>query len=93
VRRRRGNLVYHELLGLPVRVVSSLDPGVEGLRGVVVGETLKTILVRSGDRVVTTFKVGTRYRFTLPEAGEVVEVDGDMLFGRPEDRVRRMLKR
>lgn len=93
MRRRRNNLVYHELLGLPARVVSSLDPGVEGVEGIVVGETMKTILLRSGEKVVTTFKIGTRYRFKIPETGEEVEVDGDMLFGRPEDRVRRILKR
>jgi ribonuclease P protein subunit POP4 len=93
VRRRRSNLVYHEILGLPVKVISSLDPGIEGLEGVVVYESMKTITIRSGGRIVTTFKIGTRYRFRIPETGEEVEVDGDMLFGRPEDRVRRILRR
>ncbi|MEM1610046.1 MAG: ribonuclease P protein subunit [Sulfolobales archaeon] len=94
MRRRRGNLIYHEILGLPVRIVSSLDPGVEGLEGVVVNETMKTITIRSSSgREVTTFKIGTRYRFRIPETGEEVEIDGDMLFGRPEDRVRRIVKR
>mgnify|MGYP000119368646 FL=1 len=93
MRRRRGNIIYHEILGLPVRIVSSLDPGVEGVEGIVVSETMKTITIRSGGREVTTFKIGTRYRFKIPDTGEDIEIDGDMLFGRPEDRVRRILKR
>ncbi len=93
MRRRRNNIIYHEILGLPVRIVSSLDPGVEGLEGIVVNETMKTITIRSGEREVMTFKIGTRYRFKIPETGENIEIDGDMLFGRPEDRVRKILKR
>ncbi len=93
VRRRRANLKYHEILGLPVKVVSSTDPGVEGIEGFVVNETMKTIEIRVGERDVLTFKSGTRYRFKIPETGEVVEIDGDILLGRPEDRARRILKR
>ncbi|PWV36500.1 MAG: ribonuclease P protein component 1, partial [Desulfurococcaceae archaeon] len=29
----------------------------------------------------------------IPETGEVVDIDGDMLLGRPEDRVRMVLKK
>lgn len=93
MRRRGSNLLYHELLGLEARIVSSTDPGVEGLEGLVVGETMKTIVIRSRGRSVTTFKIGTRYRFRVPETGEEVEVDGDRLYGRPEDRARRVLGR
>ncbi len=92
VRRRGSNLKYHEILGLPVRVVSSIDPGVGGVEGIVVNETMKTIEIRSGSRVVVTFKSGTRYLFKIPETGEVVEIDGDALLGRPEDRARRILR-
>lgn len=93
VKRRGSNLRYHEILGLPVRVVSSIDPGIEGVEGMVVNETMKTIEIRVGGREVVTFKSGTRYRFKIPETGEVVDIDGDMLLGRPEDRVRMVLKK
>lgn len=93
IRRAGSNIAYHELLGLRVRVVSSIDPGVENIEGIIVGETMKTIVIRAGDREIVTFKKGTRYRFIIPESGEEVEIDGDRLFGRPEDRVRRIMRR
>ncbi|MEZ0290464.1 MAG: ribonuclease P protein subunit [Sulfolobales archaeon] len=95
MRRRASNIVYHELLGLYVKIISSTDPSVEGLEGVVVGETMKTlrILAASDNKTRTVFKVGNVFKFRIPESGEEVVVMGDQILGRPGERARRLVKR
>ena len=88
------NLVYHELIGLGVRVIRSRCRGYRGISGVVVDETRNTLVIEGGDgkrrRVV---KDACLFHFRLP-TGCVVAVDGRVLVGRPEDRLgRRPLRR
>ncbi len=91
MKRNLRNLRCHELLGLKVKVLSSTDPGVVGLEGVIVDETMKTFRIRSMDsgRIRMVFKLGSVFSIYIPELNRYVDIDGDLLVGRPEDRVRR----
>ncbi|MFB6265766.1 MAG: ribonuclease P protein component 1 [Candidatus Nanohaloarchaea archaeon] len=82
--REPGNLVRHELIGLNVEVVGCSDPGKEGLKGEVVDETRKTLVIDSGEEK-TVPKDESVFRFEL-EDGEV-DVDGSLLVARPEERI------
>lgn len=88
------NIVRHELIGLEVRVKKSKDPTHEKLRGKVIDESYKMIKIegkRIGEREPkekSIPKLNTVFMFTLPN-GERVEVDGDLLVSRPEDRIKK----
>ncbi|MDY6761550.1 MAG: ribonuclease P protein component 1 [Candidatus Nanohaloarchaea archaeon] len=83
--RNPENLVRHELIGLPVDVVSAADPGMEGASGQVVDETRQTLVVAQDGDEVQVPKEGARFRFELEDAE--VAVDGDILVARPEERI------
>lgn len=86
------NLVRHELMSLPVRIVESTDPTQKNLRGKVVDETYNTIKIetKKGEKVIS--KKNTVFIFTLPNAVKV-QVDGSLLVSRPEDRIKKKLAR
>lgn len=85
--RTPENLQRHELIGLPVVVVSSTNPTMVGLKGKVEDETRDTLLI-SGRRVP---KAGNTFLFSV--GGEKVEIMGVVLQGRPEDRIKKKVKR
>jgi len=89
---RPGSILRHELLGLPVTVAQSTDPGLIEASGLVVDETKNMLHILSGGRVRKIPKSNARFAFTLNN-GTLVEVDGEKLVGRPEDRVRRRRRR
>lgn len=86
------NIVYHELIGLKVKVVQYTDPTLKGVEGIVVDETMKTILIEknSGKRI-RVFKANGVFEFFLPGGSSIV-IRGDMLVGRPWDRLKKCLK-
>ena len=86
------NVVYHELIGLKVAVILHSDPTLIGLRGTVIDETKYTLKIRTeeGDKCVP--KLYGVFRFQLPNGLEV-DVDGSLIVGRPEDRVKRIKPR
>jgi len=80
------NVRKHELIGLQVAVLRSPDPSLVGVRGLVVDETRNTLVVEAAGREKRVPKEGTRFRFEV-QGG--VEVDGDEILFRPEDRTKK----
>jgi ribonuclease P protein subunit POP4 len=87
-----ASLVRHELVGLAVSVDAADNPDLLGIQGEVVLETTNTVGVAvdddrddAGERVSHVPKDGTTFAFELP-SGEVVEVEGRRLVGRPARR-------
>lgn len=83
------NILSHELIGLNVRIVASREPTLVNLEGVVVYETKKTLQIYSKGQLKVAPKDVCRFAFRLPQ-GNVVEVDGQKLIAKPEDRVKRL---
>ena len=83
-----SNILAHELIGLNVKVLSSRDPTLNNVEGMVVYETRKTLQIYSSGCVKTLPKDVCRFAFQLPQG--VVEVEGTKLVARPEDRVKRL---
>ena len=77
------NLKRHELIGLKTKVYESPNPSQRGLEGEVLDETRKTLNI-SGKIIP---KEGCSFIFTLPE-GIKVKVNGDKIYGSPEDRIK-----
>ncbi len=81
------NVVRHELIGLKVKVVQA-----DGrcACGTVADETKNMVYVMSGSEIVRFPKDKIVLDITIP-SGDVVRVNGKLLMGRPEERVRKKL--
>lgn len=90
--RKPENLPRHELIGLVAQVVESENEAEVGLEGRVVDEGKKVLKVECEGDVKTLQKEGRVFRFELP-SGKVAEVGGDVLVGRPEERIKKKLKK
>lgn len=87
------NITQHEIIGLDVLIKKSADPTLRNLKGRVVDETKNMLIIRLVDgRKVKVNKKICVFRFKLPD-GTLVEVDGVKIIGRPEDRIKKFIKR
>jgi ribonuclease P protein subunit POP4 len=87
------NVVRHELIGLPVKIVRSTDPTLKGVKGKVVDETYGTLRIETKEgKEKTVAKKDCVFVFTLPDRTKV-EVEGWVIVGRPEDRIKKKLPR
>jgi len=80
------NLRKHELIGLRVEVLNATDPSQAHIQGLVVDETRNTLVVEIQGAEKRIPKQGSRFRFDV-QGG--VEVDGEEIRFRPEDRVKK----
>jgi len=86
------NLIRHELIGLKVRVFHSGNQSQVGMEGEVSDETRNTLVIKTATKNKTVIKNQVTLVFTL-SSGEEVKVNGKLLVGRPEDRVKKRLKK
>lgn len=85
-----NNVVRHELIGLNAEVTDAKNKSSIGLKGKIVDETYKTLVLenRRGEKQV--FKENTTLKIILPDKRKV-EVEGNLLVARPWDRIRKKL--
>ena len=86
------DIIKEELIGLEAEVVASRHPGYVGIRGRVIDETRNMFVIEHGGRRKMVPKAVCTFHFTFPD-GTVVEIDGRLLVGRPEDRLKKRIKR
>ena len=86
------NILRHELIGLNVRVLDALNPTVNGLRGTIVDETRNTLTIENAKGTSMIPKEIATFRLALP-TGILVDVDGDRLVSRPENRLKTRTRR
>lgn len=86
------NILNHELVGLETHVVESRDPSHVSKRGTVVAETLEMIQLDTGEGEILLAKDVCVFEISLPD-GVIVQVDGNLLRGRPEDRMKKRQSR
>ena len=87
----KNNLVHHEFIGLNVDVKSKTDKSLN-LFGTVIDETKNTFKIESDGQEKVIPKKGSIFTFEIP-SGEKVEVTGDILSIRPEDRIKKRFKK
>ena len=83
-----NNLVHHEFIGLSVSVTSVSNESLR-LKGTVIDETKNTIKI-DVEKIIP--KKGSIFVFELP-TGEKVEINGNILSIRPEDRIKKRFKK
>jgi ribonuclease P protein subunit POP4 len=86
-----NNLVHHEFIGLNVDVRSENNKSLN-LYGTVIDETKNTLKIESEGKEKIIPKNGSIFTFEIP-SGEKVEVYGDILSIRPEDRIKKRFKK
>jgi ribonuclease P protein subunit POP4 len=86
------SIVQREFIGLEVKVVKSSNPHVVGISGKVVDETRNTFTILHDDERKVVIKDTSVFNFVLPD-GTTVEIDGKIVIGRPEDRIKKRPRR
>jgi len=85
-------ILQHELIGLKAKVVRSSNPCYLGICGRVTDETQRTLRMLHKGREKVVVKQSSIFHFTLAD-GSLIEIDGKVLVGRPEDRVKKVTRR
>jgi len=86
------DILQSELIGLRAKVAKSLHADYLGIKGKVIDETRKTLVILHGNERKTVTKDVAVFHFTMPN-GATVEIDGKAIVGRPEDRVKKQVRR
>ncbi len=88
--QNKHNILFHELIGLDIKVLSHSDPHFVGIRGRIIDETMNTlrILLNSNKVLIIPKRYGL-FEIILPRDAKVI-VDGSQIFGRPEDRLKKI---
>ena len=86
------SIVQNELIGLDIEVVKSPNSNLIGIAGRVVNETRNTFTIFQENKEKTIIKENSIFNFSLPN-GTIVEIDGKILIGRPEDRIKKRPRR
>jgi len=88
--RNPDNITRHELIGLEAEVLEDSNPCNINTQGTVIDETMNTLIIDDGG-AKRIAKKNAVFKFKLN--GKSVKVDGWALAGRPEDRVKKKIKR
>jgi ribonuclease P protein subunit POP4 len=87
-----ASIVQHEFIGLETKVVRSSNPHIVGISGRVVDETRNTLTILQHGKRRVIIKDTAVFDFVMPD-GTVVEIDGKIIIGRPEDRIKKRPRR
>ena len=89
--RTAENILRHELIGLECRVDSASNAYNKGISGKIVDEKMKFIIIDSkGPRKQIAKKDS---KFVLKLNNKTVEIDGNFIIARPEDRIKKKIKK
>lgn len=86
------DIIRQEFIGTDTKVSKSSDPGYVGVSGKVIDETRNsfTILYEGKKKMIVKDSAVFHFKFS---DGTVVEINGKLLVGRPEDRLKRHVRR
>jgi len=87
-----ASIVQYEFIGLEIKVVESSNSDVVGITGRVVDETRNTFTILHDSKRKVVIKETSIFEFVMPD-GTVVEIDGKVIMGRPEERIKKRPRR
>jgi len=85
------NILQHELIGLDCQIKSAKNSCQIGIKGRIIDESLKIIKIKTGKKILVIPKAGTIFRINL--SSQKVDISGNMILARPEDRIKKRLKK
>ena len=86
------DIICAEFIGTFGEVIKSNHAGYVGLNGPVISETRNTFTISDHGTAKRIVKNLAIFNFKFSD-GTIVEIDGSLLVGRPEDRLKKSLKR
>jgi ribonuclease P protein subunit POP4 len=81
------DIIKHEFIGREIVIVKSTNTSLVGLKGIVVDETKNTLTIDEKGTFKKVLK--SQVTFTIEFQGKILEVNGQELVARPEDRIKR----
>ncbi|MFX1295088.1 MAG: ribonuclease P protein component 1 [Promethearchaeota archaeon] len=85
------SLIHHCIIGLNVKIIQSSNSQYLNIKGKVVDETKNTFLIKTERKETRIPKKNSVFQFQLPN-NYIVEVKGDLLIGRPEQRIKKKIR-
>jgi ribonuclease P protein subunit POP4 len=86
------DVIRHEFIGTEANVSKSMHHGYVGISGKIIDETRNTFTILHEGKKKTVIKDTAVFHFKFSD-GTIVEIDGKLLVGRPEDRLKRRIRR
>lgn len=86
------DIIRCEFIGSQGKVTRSSHQDYVGLSGPVIGETKNTLTLLSKGKEKNVIKETSVFNFQFQD-GTIVEIEGKLLVGRPEDRLKKNIKR
>ena len=86
------DVINGEFIGTNCNVTESRHSGYAGISGEVVDESKNTFTIMQAGETKNVVKEAAVFQFGYSD-GTVVEIDGKLLVGRPEDRLKKTIKR
>ena len=87
-----SSIVQREFIGLKTTVVNSSNPAMVGISGRVVNETRNTLTIKQNNKMKVIAKDTSIFNFILTD-GTIVEIEGKVIKGRPESRLKKRPRR
>ena len=81
------DIIKHEMIGREIEIVQSTNPSLVGKKGIIVDETRNTLTIDEKGTFKKVLK--SQITFTTKFQGKTLEINGQELVGRPEDRIKR----
>jgi ribonuclease P protein subunit POP4 len=85
------NILRHEFIGLDCEIPESENKAYIGISGKIIYETMKTITIETENGRKEILKKGTIFRIKL--GNEKIDISGDYIVARPEDRIKKKFKK
>lgn len=85
------NIIRHELIGLPVTIKQSSNKSNIGISGKVINETKNLLVIKTKKGEKRIQKKKSNFMFTVKNKKIIVE--GNYLVAKPEDRVKKKVKK
>jgi ribonuclease P protein subunit POP4 len=86
------DIIRGEFIGSEGKIAKSRHPDYVGIFGEVINETKNTFTILHAGKAKSIIKDSAVFHFKFSD-GTIVEIDGKLLVGRPEDRLKKSVKR
>jgi ribonuclease P protein subunit POP4 len=86
------DIIRHEFIGTEGKIAKSPHSGYVGIHGEVLDETKNTFTIMHEGKAKSVIKNSAVFNFKFSD-GTTVEINGKLLVGRPEDRLKKTVKR
>lgn len=87
-----SNIIQQEFIGTEAEIVESNNPDYLSISGEIVDETRNTFLISDEGDIKRIIKNSAILQFRFSD-DTIVEIDGRLLLGRPEDRLKKHIRR